>query len=332
MRYKIGTYPKSLCIGLLCLLMFATSHMGHAALKIYYIRAGDAFWEKTLWRMDANGNNKELVLKPPVPMIQPALSPDGQHLLFATKKVGGEDASKLMVMNLDGSNLRKLLADPPRPGSSRGKWSPDGKWVAYFAFDPDRRPNKDELFVTDTQGLNSFQIAADLEDAIVSFGWLPDSKKLVLSIAKPLSNGKLFWVDADPNAMPKAMDVEIFAESIDWSPNGEQTVVVGWMRVRGGPTLFLGDALGKNLIRLDAAEEAFGARWLPDNKHIVYTSGFDPFNVAVMNADTQAVKRLTNDGRSAFAFWRDSTLAVEPKGKLSTSWGAIKAQVIAAKK
>ena len=332
MRCKIGANHKYLFIGWLCLLMFDTSQMGHAALKIYYIRAGDAFWEKTLWRMDANGNNKELVLKPPVPMIGPALSPDGQHLLFATKKVGGEDASKLMVMNLDGSNLRKLLADPPRAGSSQGKWSPDGKWIAYFASDPDRRPNKDELFVTDTQGLNSFQIAADLEDAIVSFGWLPDSKKLVLSIANPPSNGKLFLVDAAPNAMPKAMDIELFAESIDWAPNGGQTVVVGWMRVRGGPALFLGNALGKNLIRLDAAEEPFGARWLPDSKHIVYTSGFDHFNVAVIDADTQAVRRLTQDDRSAFTFWHDSTLAVEPTGKLSTSWGAIKREVIDTKK
>ncbi|MYE87535.1 hypothetical protein F4X33_00870, partial [Candidatus Poribacteria bacterium] len=75
MRCKIGTYRKFFCIGWLCLLIFGVSQMGYAALKIYYIRAGDAFWEKTLWRMDANGNNKELVLKPPVPMIGPALSP-----------------------------------------------------------------------------------------------------------------------------------------------------------------------------------------------------------------------------------------------------------------
>ena len=55
-------------------------------------------------------------------------------------------------------------------------------------------------------------------------------------------------------------------------------------------------------------------------------------DVAVMNVVTKEVQRLTDDGRSQFAFWHDPTLAVEPAGKLSTSWGAIKAQVIAAKK
>ncbi len=108
-------YLKAVLIDWLCLLIFGIGQLGHAEVKIYYVRAGDAFWEKTLWRMDANGNNKELVLKPPVPLIAPALSPDGQHLLFATKKVGGEEASKLMVMNLDGSNLQKLLAAPSLP-------------------------------------------------------------------------------------------------------------------------------------------------------------------------------------------------------------------------
>ena len=71
----------------------------------------------------------------------------------------------------------KLLADPPRPVNSRAEWSPDGKWIVYQAFDPDRRPSKNELYVTDAQGLNSFQIAADLEAHTYCPFWFPDSKK-----------------------------------------------------------------------------------------------------------------------------------------------------------
>ena len=63
-----------------------------------------------------------------------------------------------MVINLDGSGLRKLLADPPRPVNMDGEWSPDGKWIVYEAFDPDLRPSS-QVYVTDAQGLNSFQIA-----------------------------------------------------------------------------------------------------------------------------------------------------------------------------
>ena len=51
-------------------------------------------------------------------------------------------------------------------------------------------------------------------------------------------------------------------------------------------------------------------------------------NVVVANVDTQEVQHLTDDGQSIFVFWHDAALAVEPAEKLSTSWGAIKGQVI----
>ena len=203
MKCKIETYRKYLYISWLCLLMFAASQMGYAALKIYYVRVGDAFWEDTLWRMDTNGENKELFLEPPIPMINPVLSPDGQHLLFSTKKakkLGPEHESKLMLMNLDGSNLRELLVVPPLHTISDGKWSLDGKQIAYGVTDLARQPIKLELFVMEIEGLNSFQIAPDLKDHIGGYNWFPDSKRLVLSIAKPLERGKLHWIDAAPDA------------------------------------------------------------------------------------------------------------------------------------
>ncbi len=339
MRCKIGTYRKYLCIGWLCLLMFAASQMGHAALKIYYVQVGDAFWENTLWRMDINGENKELFLEPPIPMLSPPiLSPDGHHLLFTTKRaeqVGREHESKLMLMNLDGSDLRELLVVPPRHTISGPEWSPDGKWIAYSVADLERQPIKPELFVMDAEGLSSFQIAPDLEALISGFNWFPDSKRLAIGIAKPLEHGKLHWIDAAPDAEPQAMDVEFFANSIYWSPDEERTIVTGSMRARGRQELFVGDALGKNLIRLDDAGELNRVQWLPDNKHIAYGSvvwnradNVVEMDVAVMNVDTQEVQRLTDDGQSRFVFWHDAALAVEAAEKILTSWGVIKSQVI----
>ena len=332
MRYKIGTYRKYLCIGWLCLLMFATSQMGYAALKIYYVQVGDAFWENTLWRMDINGENKELYLDPPVPMWLPTLSPDGQHILFSTM-VGGHE-HQLMTVSFDGRKLRKLLA-VPRHDVHGGKWSPDGKRIVYRVVDLDLPPFKDALFVMNAHGLNSFQIAPDLKDHIGGYSWFPDSKRLAISIAKPLEHGKLHWIDAAPDAKPKAMDFPFFVNSIHWSPNGKRTTVTGSMRARGKQELFVGDALGKNLIRLDAAGDLNRVQWLPDNKHVVYApiiwdraNDVVEVDVAVMNVDTQAVKHLTDDGQSQFAFWYDPTFAVETARKLSTSWGAIKRQVI----
>ena len=325
MKCEIRTYRKYFYISWLCLLIFAVSHMAHAKLKIYYMQPGH--WERNLWRMDINGANKELVLESPVPMDDPRLSPDGQQILFMLPPWR---KGELMVINLDGSDLRKLLANPPRPVNMSGEWSPDGKWIVYEAFDPGPPPSRDELYVTDAQGLNSFQIAADLEANMYFPFWFPDSRRIGFTVLK--RGAKLHWVDADPNAKAKEMNHRFFSRSIRWSPNGKRTIVRGSIEEGGMEGLFLGDALGRNLVRLNNEASLGWGQWLPDNKHIVGPGGVGRSDVLVMNVDTQEVQRLTDDGRSRFVFWHDSALAVEAAGKLSTSWGAIKGQVIDAKK
>ena len=325
MKCTIAMYRTYFCLGWLCLLMFAVSHIAHAKLKIYYMPTG--LWERNLWRMDADGNNKELFLESPVPTQGPSLSPDGKQILFTLPPFRH---AELMVINLDGSDLRKLLAAPPRPINMSGEWSPDGKWIVYEAFEPAQQ-FKLELFVTDAQGLNSFQIAADMDTDAYSPFWFPDSKRIGFTVRK--RGAKLHWVDADPNAKAKEMNHRFFANSIRWSPNGKRTIVHGSIEEWGLWGLFLGDALGKNLIRLtDDVEEPGGVQWLPDNKHIVYSTDSERPDVAVMNVDTKEVQHLTDDGQSQFAFWHDPALVVEAAGQLSTSWGAIKGQVIDPKK
>ena len=178
MKCTITMYRKYFCIGWLCLLIFGISHTAHAKLKIYYMPTGR--WERNLWRMDINGANKELFLESPVPMDEPKLSPDGKQILFTLPPWR---KGELMVINLDGSGLRNLLADPPRPVNMSGEWSPDGKRIVYEAFDPDLRPST-QLYVTDAQGLNSFQIAADIEANMYRPFWFPDSKRIGFRVGK----------------------------------------------------------------------------------------------------------------------------------------------------
>ena len=324
MKPKTRMYCKPFCVSWLCLLMFVVSQTAHAKLKIYYMPTGR--WERNLWRMDINGANKELVLESPVPMWWPTLSPDGKQILFTLPPFL---KAELMVINLDGSGLRKLLADPPRPFNMDGEWSPDGKWIVYEAFDPDLRPSS-KVYVADAQGLNSFQIAADLDTNALYPFWFPDSKRIGFTIGEP--DAKLHWVDADPNAKAKEMNHRLIAHSMYWSPNRKQTIVIAVIDEEGTTGLFLGDALGRRLDRFNDQENPGRAQWLPNGKHIVYTGGDDRADVLIVNVKTKEVERLTDDGQSRFVFWHDSALAVKTAGKLSTSWGAIKVQVIDTKK
>ena len=313
MKWKVTAYRKFFFIGWFCLLIFAVSHMAQAKLKIYYMQPGK--WERNLWRMDINGANNELILESPVPMDDPKLSPDGQQILFTLPPWR---KGELMVINLDGSGLRKLLADPPRPVNTDGEWSPDGKWIVYQAYHPDLRPST-QLYVTDAQGLNSFQIAADIEANMYFPFWFPDSKRIGFTVGK--RGAKLHWVDADPNAEAREMNHRFFAHLIHWSPNGKRTLVRGAVEEKGMQGLFLGDAPARNLVRLNDEMMPGWGQWLPDNTHIVGTSGR---NVVVANVDTQEVQRLTDDGQSIFVFWHDAVLAVEAADKRFTMWGRVK--------
>ena len=154
MKCKIGAYRKYFCLGWLCLLILRREP--HSACKIEdLLHADRKVGAKSL--ADGYQWGKQGV-SPRIARSDggwPTLSPDGQQILFMLPPWR---KGELMVINLDSSGLRKLLADPPRPVNTDAEWSPDGKWIVYQAYHPDLRPST-QLYVTDAQGLNSFQIA-----------------------------------------------------------------------------------------------------------------------------------------------------------------------------
>jgi len=82
-----------------------------------------------MYVVNTDGSNLTLMTRPPGEFDNPAFSPDGQRIAFAT--IYGLYYKQIFVMNLDGSNpirLTNLRGDSFYPS-----FSPDGRKIAFIS-------------------------------------------------------------------------------------------------------------------------------------------------------------------------------------------------------
>ena len=122
-----------------------------------------------------------------------ALSPDGKNILYShwigqsITTVGGE----IWVMNVDGTNMRQLTNSS---GSMWGKWSPDGKKIAYISYSGE-------------------------------FGWFGD-------LEKNYEDSSLIWVmNADGSDKQLLQSIPfpygVIWSDLNWNPDGSK-LAFGW--------------------------------------------------------------------------------------------------------
>ena len=71
-------------------------------------------------------------------------SPDGKQIAFTPSKFLFEEGKNILVIDVDGNNLRKLTHVGAGAWASDPAWSPDGKWIAYSLKKMVKRPNPGE--------------------------------------------------------------------------------------------------------------------------------------------------------------------------------------------
>jgi len=112
----------------------------------------------------------------------PRWSPDGQRIVFSSRRTGEYE---LWIVNRDGSDLRQLTQCS---GGHYSPWSADGSMIAYSIHTP--RNDCVVMNPDKSWGEQKLVYLAPLSDASLSFeawSWSPDGKKL--AGIKHLSNG-----------------------------------------------------------------------------------------------------------------------------------------------
>ena len=133
-------------------------------------------------RASDNDNTRLSATTPPIApdiLLQPALSPDGETLVFVHD-------GDLWTVPSEGGTARRLTVTEDNEGDPQ--FSPDGKWLAFRSV----RYGNDDVFVMPSEGGKARRLTfADAQDTPEC--WLPDGSGIIFSSYRR-QNSRDLWV------------------------------------------------------------------------------------------------------------------------------------------
>jgi len=144
----------------------------------------------------------------------PKFSPDGQHVLVASWRVGV--CCEIWMMKPDGSDALMLGSDGLHP-----KWLPDGKNIVYLSLrgkENDARTTfLHELSVETRESVKVAEVSTNIQSLDIS----PDGRRMVYQT--PMNGSTNLWIlDLKSGARRQLTDVNDFVGFPVWSPDGSQ--------------------------------------------------------------------------------------------------------------
>lgn len=216
--------------------------------------------------------------------IEPAWSPDGSKIAFASRRSGSFD---IFVMNADGSGTKQLTSG--KRTDNHPTWSPDGKRIA-FAGDGD-------IYVMNADGPDQRRVSDIIADESEP-SWSPDGASIAYVRRTPGGPIKEIWV-MRPDGSGRHAITSRNAVSVmpAWSP--DSTRIVFASNKTGIYELFTIGRDGEGLESLvPTAGDNFEPSWSPDGSKIAYQEGGAIFTVDLGDREFERLTDSENNDSS----------------------------------
>jgi len=164
---------------------------------------------------------------------EPAWSPDGVSIAMEADRGDPVHEQGIYLMDVDGTNLRRVTIPSAGLHDGKPRFSPDGKHLVFTRFRGKDLAEKAAVFTVSLDGthlrrLTTFAIHADDLD------WSPDGKRIVFDgYPDPGGYGHIYVVDANGRHLRNLTPGKTGSADPVWSPDGKSILFLD-NRVLGG--------------------------------------------------------------------------------------------------
>jgi Tol biopolymer transport system component len=279
-----------------------------ASFRVAYAGTDPNELDGEIFTMRPDGSDKQplTVSGPGVDEYDPAWSPNGTKIAFASNAGAGGD-SDIHTINVDGTGETPLTSDPA--ADTEPVWSPDGSKIAFVS---DRHDPNGEIYSIPSSGGASTRLtnnaATDVQPT-----WSPDGATIAFMSTRDDVGGEIYVMNADGSGTPTRLTSNSGVDyQPDWSNGGTKIAFVS--NRDGNEEIYTMNVDGSAQTRRTSnIEFDWNPTWKADDTEIIFSRGVA--FIHRMKADGTNVVDISSGQQSLVPDWR------RVSGGLSADYG-----------
>jgi Tol biopolymer transport system component len=285
--------------GLLCCLLLASGcgGSGEAGDDIAFVSSRDG--DYAIFGMNADGSSQrrltdergDLSVAGGVEFqTDPAWSPDGTQLAFASAREGSYD---IYVMNADGTGTTRLTSS--NANDQGPTWSPDGSRIAFS-----RSRDGGHVWVMNADGTGARRLTDDLAEEGEP-AWSPDGRWIAYTHRASGSDAREIWVSRpDGTGRRSLTNLRVQSYAPAWAPDSRR-LAFSANRDSARYDIYTVGIDGKDVQRpVRSTEDAFEPAWSPDGSEIAFSRDGAIVAVTLAGAERRLTDPDDNDSSPAW--------------------------------